>query len=266
MIWEKIGLHCRHEQEISRMFGGRMRPEPDDAAVERPLLVLVFTNRSGSNYFCDCLVSTGEFEDAGEALNWDVVKNRKERQGIGSFPEYLSRHVATLNDSAKSVVLKASIRQLLMLWRHGLVGPEGLYRNVKYAHIERKDLLAQAISYSIADQTRQFTSEHKKKGSNPVYKRNDIQTRLASIIQQNSFAKEFFASVDLPVLPIVYESFISRPEQAILRVSKFTGISPLEMDNSKIRLQKQKTKINDVFKDKFRQEMTEDFLRWLEKN
>src|SRR5436190_29811 len=72
-IWERILERCRHEREIVRVYGSEMRPRSDQPFTGRLVVVLVFTNRSGSNFLCDCLRATGKFELAGEALNWEIV-------------------------------------------------------------------------------------------------------------------------------------------------------------------------------------------------
>jgi LPS sulfotransferase NodH len=263
-IWTRISERCAHEREITKLYGEAMRPSADHPPSDRLILILVFTNRSGSNFFCDCLSATGKFENAGEAFNAEIVANRTARHQISSFPEYCLRRVAEIGEPAKHVVVKAGIRQLVMLWKYGIIGPGGLFGNTKYIQIERRDVLAQAISYSIADQTRQFTSRQRKQVLEPNFDARDIQAKLAGIIQQNAMCKEFFSTVDLPVFPIVYEALVAHLPKVFVRLAKFLEIGPIEVNEDEIVLEKQRTKINNQFKERYRELMTRDFFGWAE--
>ena len=261
-VWERILERCRHERESVRVYGSEMRPRSDQPFTGRLVVVLVFTNRSGSNFLCDCLRATGKFELAGEALNWEIVAKRTARHAILSFPDYCFQQIGNIGDPAKQVVVKAGIKQLLMLWKYGIVGPEGLFRNTKYVLIERQDVLAQAVSYSIADQTRQFTSRQSRKKSEPQFHPEDIQKRLTGILHQNALSKEFFSSLDVPVFQILYEALVRNRPKILGRLAEFLEMESLEVDETEIALQKQRSNINDQFEKRYKQLMTENFQNW----
>jgi LPS sulfotransferase NodH len=261
-VWERIVERNRHEREIAKLYGVQMRPLPGQPHTERLIVILTFTNRSGSNFLCNCLSATGKFEDAGEAFNWEIVANRSARRGISSFSDYCLHHVGNIGDPRKHVVVKAGIRQLVMLWKHGIVGPEGLFRNTKYVRIERRDLLAQAVSYSIAFQTRQFNSLQGKKELMPEFDARDIQKRLAAIVQQNAMATEFFSSLNLPVLRVVYETLLSNRSRVLDRLTEFLGLEALLVDEAEITLERQRTEINEQFEIRFKELMTEKLSEW----
>src|SRR5439155_999598 len=46
-VWERILEPCRHEREIVKVYGSKMRRRSDHPSSGRPIVVLVFTNRSG---------------------------------------------------------------------------------------------------------------------------------------------------------------------------------------------------------------------------
>jgi LPS sulfotransferase NodH len=261
-VWERIAERNRHEREIAKLYGSHMRPPPSQLQTERLIVILIFTNRSGSNFLCNCLSATGKFEDAGEAFNWEIVARRSARRGISSFPDYCLQHVGNIGEARKHVVVKASIRQQVMLWKYGIVGPEGLFRNTKYVRIERRDLLAQAVSYSIAFQTRQFNSRQSRRDLLPEFDALDIQKRLAAIVQQNAMVAEFFGSLNLPVFRAVYETLLSNRSRVLDRLAEFLGVEALLIDDAEIILERQRTEINDEFENRFKELMTERFLEW----
>jgi len=261
-VWERILERCRHEREIVKVYGSKMRPRSDHPSSGRPIVVLVFTNRSGSNFLCDCLGATGKFELAGEALNWEIVAKRTAQRNIQSFPEYCLQQIAEIGDPARHVVVKASLCQFVMLWKYGILGPQGLFRNTKYVHIERRDVLAQSVSHSIADQTRQFTSRQDKKKPSPEFDPDDICRRLAAIVQQNAMAEEFFSTIEVSVFRAVYETLVNERSKVLMQLAEFLEIEALEIDKAEIALERQSTQINDEFKRQYRQLMTTNFRNW----
>lgn len=262
-VWEFLDDGSIHETELLKIFGERMRPIDGDQGTDRLMVVLLFTNRSGSNYLCECLASTEKFVNAGESLNWDVIKKKVVSSDIKSFPEYCFNRIGKLGTNGRNVVVKASIRQLMLLFKYGIIGKDGVFRNVKFVHIERQDILAQAVSFSIAAQTRQFTSKHSLANEDVKFQYLDIRNRMASIIQNNALITEFFSSVKLPFRHIYYEALVKDPNQVLANLGRFLIAEPLSLREEKVSLQRQSSQRNEDFMKKYRQVSTRQFRKWV---
>lgn len=134
-----------HEADLEKFFRGKMQFSESTPEFDRPLLIMAFTNRSGSNLACDYARQCNRIGGAGEYLNRDIVKNASEN--LDSFPDYIRHLDATLAPKGEVLALKASWDQLAMLLRNGI---PGMYRETFVLHCLRNDTLAQAVSYAIA--------------------------------------------------------------------------------------------------------------------
>jgi LPS sulfotransferase NodH len=136
-----------HERHLQKLFAGRMSFADQDPAFDRPLMIIAFSNRSGSNLVCDYALQSGRVAGAGEYLNHDVVEVQARGAGVASLPDYIRHLDRTLAQSSKVLALKASWDQLAMLVRHNITG---MFHKTLVLHCTRNDTLAQAVSYAIA--------------------------------------------------------------------------------------------------------------------
>lgn len=136
-----------HEQALTALFDGRMRFEGTAPEFDRPLVLVAFTNRSGSNLVCDYLRQAGRAGGAGEHLNHPVAAERQGSRPVDSLPAYLRALHAELAPQGRSLALKASWDQMAMLLRGNI---PAMFPRTVVLHCLRNDTLAQAVSYSIA--------------------------------------------------------------------------------------------------------------------
>ncbi|WP_071673680.1 Stf0 family sulfotransferase [Nioella nitratireducens] len=176
MIFNILHDQGIHEKKLSKYFG-RHAVYDGPQVFEYPLLLLGFTNRCGSNLLAGYLRSLPEFSGFNEQLNFDSVMRWSNREGVRTFPDYI-QHVSR---KKPRYGFKASADQIAMLFRFGITR---MYPSVRVLHIRRRDVLAQAVSYSIADQTKQWISSHEKQGE-ASYDRKDIEGRLNGFARQN---------------------------------------------------------------------------------
>ena len=129
--------------------------EGDAPVFDRPLMIIAFSNRSGSHIVSDYALQTGRIAGAGEHLNHEVIAQEIVGRQIDSLPDYIRHLDTTLAESSKVLALKASWDQLAMLLRQGI--PQ-MFSDTLVLHCMRNDTLAQAVSYAIALRTGQWTS------------------------------------------------------------------------------------------------------------
>ena len=153
-----------HERNISALFQARMAFRGSAPAFDRPLMIIAFSNRSGSHLVCDYALQTGRIAGAGEHLNHEEVAQQIVGRQIASFPDYIRHLDTTLAQSGKVLALKASWDQLAMLLRQGI--PQ-MFSDTLVLHVMRNDTLAQAVSYAIALRTGRWRS--RQVGSSPDF-------------------------------------------------------------------------------------------------
>jgi LPS sulfotransferase NodH len=216
---EATGVHKRlsglahvsvHEEKIAEAMAGT---NFDGAApvFDMPLVLLGFTNRSGSNLLAEYMASTGGIGRAGEMLNWKVVLTKSREHGIETFPDYV-RWLSDLNRRGdQAMAIKASAVQVLMLLRWRITA---MFPAVYLVRLIRGDLVAQAVSYSIAAQSGVWTSAQQEADQTevtPKYDFRDIAMRIDGISRANSVMAQLASVARLPTLSLEYESLAKDP-------------------------------------------------------
>lgn len=245
----------QHEKEISRIFNGATQFSSAEPLFEKPLTILCFTNRSGSNLLAEYLRITRNFAGLREQLNHDIVKKAADKTGVATFPDYVTDLARDSIDDAKSFGFKASWNQLLMLLHWNI---PAMFSGLNVIHIERKDIVAQAVSYSIANQTKQWKSTIKKEAAQPEYDFSDILKRLDNAGFGNKMIRQICSVYELKHISVIYEDLVADPVMTLARLHKETGL-PLQQFNIGARaLEKQAGHINQEFSTRFKQEFIEN--------
>ena len=244
---EQLSGVGRHQREIESIFAGDVAWSGADRVIDRPLVVLAFTNRCGSNYLGELMRSTGLIAGLGEALNADAVARRCHAWGVTSFPGYFltlaARHKVPFG-------VKASWDQLLMLLRWGI---PRMHSGLKVIHIHRRDIIGQAISREIAWQTGKWTSLTKVEDVvTPTYDACRVSQQIASIQQEEGLLPLIFDAFDLDVTHIAYEDLVDRPEAIVRKTMEQIGLPCPAWTPGKTRIEKQADGVNDAFRAAYR--------------
>lgn len=218
---------------------------------DRPLVVLCFENRSGSNFLAALLRTSGKIHGLGEALNFDTVKERAAHWGVTSFPDYMARFAAT---DMPEVGVKASWDQLLMLMRFGI---HNMFSGLKLIYVRREDTVAQAVSRHIAFQTGKWTSEIEvAKSIEPTFDAFEIAQHFTAVQRADRMFDSIFQVFDLDVYRVTYEGVVDRPNMSAIKVMEFLGHDlPDWRPRRDITLRRQANALNDAFQQRFRREM-----------
>lgn len=210
---------------------------------ERPrrTLIIASTPRSGSNLLCSKVSSTGVLGNPGEYFHhWDTpevttvdrcllaASSGKTENGVVAFklfPEHFDR-------------LQKDIR--LTEW----------FPDPVWVHLERRDLLGQAISLTKAMQDRAWTS-----GENAVkdaeYTVQGIEAALAKIIAGNGRWSAYFARSGIEPLRICYEDIRDDCDSACQRMGALLGLQTPVSATAQVDMQKQRNAQNDDWRRRF---------------
>jgi LPS sulfotransferase NodH len=238
----------KYEVKISRIFKRELGPFQRPASYEPPSSVFIcFTNRCGSNYLAAALESTGRLPRAGEVFGDGIFQNAKLKLGAKSFDEaciqIAKRRMANGIFSAKIAWF-----QLYLMTKAGII--PHVYGNPKFILISRRDLLDQAISLTIARQSKAWTSDLPKT-TQPVYNRAGIIAAIRALAHCNAQFQMYFSTFGISPFEVVYEDFITDAPATVRRILDWAELGPGEMDPSKIKIRQQRDSLNAEWRSRF---------------
>ncbi len=218
-----------HEQEILGYFARYLpeRPPPRPPSLrECPELVIViaFTNRSGSNLLAESLAASGLINRAEELFDSQRLIEICETRGIQDLPGYLA-HLRT--ELGPRFAVKLSWDQLFFLWRVGVI--PNYWPRVRFIWIERQDLLAQAMSYLVAERTGCWSGPYPEKHLKRVLAEltpEDLIARLETITFAQGQFNNLFTLYGIKPVRVIYEQLAQDPESEAQRVFRELDLIP----------------------------------------
>jgi len=247
----KVFQPREHEEKIQAHFGD-LAIRPDAPPVAEAVTIMIFVNRSGSTFIGENLRATGSFSGFGEPLSHGIVLERARTHGLATFEDYLRWLLDNLRRPGTQFGMKASLDQVLMLLRAGAF--PRLFPKVNWLTVHRRDVLSQAISFSIAQQTQQWQSFEEGNGSEPVYDFKDILWHMDQIAASYQHITSFCAASALDVFPLEYEAFLDDPLAHTRAAAAHCGVIVDSIDQSRLRLRKQASGLNARFREQFRRD------------
>lgn len=243
-----------HEEGIKTVFQGRVEYDRDMPATDTPLVLMAFTNRSGSNLLGDYLRQTGQVEGFGEYLNTRTVEKQAQAVGVESLPAYLRHMAGRFGADRCHFGLKASAEQLNFLAKWHLLE---MFPSVTVLHIHRDDLVGQAVSHWIASRTGQWTSLHDAKDCDIQFEAEPIADILRDIAEADQTIRMIAVSHGLNYVSVSYEELTHDPRSAIRRVGDAVGLDLSEWSPAKPGLSRQADERNIALVKQFRSHMSE---------
>lgn len=251
-----------HEMRIEEFFRDRVAAgHPSRLGPDLGTCFICYANRSGSNLLGEALFQTGLFHTPSEYLNFDEVIRSSVENGFGSLDEYVMevKNVAQL--AGKICLVKLAWEQLYYLARLNLLEP--VFGRSVFVHIRRRDVLGQAISFSIAEQTQEWTRMGGASVSpdrpEPELQAANIINYIRSINQSTARFRDYFDVYDPPQREIIYEEFEVDIAGTTMRlaagIADFLGNptgAPPVLRPEQIRLKKQRTDLNARMAEQFR--------------
>lgn len=231
------GRPGRHERRIAGICDGALRFEGAGPVMGAPLVIIAFTNRSGSNLLAEYLSQAGRVARAGEFLNAETVAKRGAAAADGGFPGYLERLAQDRAGPGRSLALKASWDQLAMLLRANV---PAMFPGTILLHTERADLLRQAVSFRLAQQSGRWTSRHAGAAPEPETIRPETVAQAMAALQTANLRIRLIAeAAGLERHEVSYERMSAAPEDHLPEVLGRAGLAPVGWVPRAPRLEKQ---------------------------
>jgi LPS sulfotransferase NodH len=204
-------------------------------------LIIASTPRSGSNFFCRKLRSTGVLGNPTEYFrHWDTpdvttaercrlaAEKGRTDNGVVAFklfPEHFER-------------LQKDIR--LSEW----------FPDPIWVHLERKDLLGQAISLARAMQDGVWSSG-KEPMKDALYSRWAIEASLAKIVANNGRWAAYFARTGIEPLRVFYEDISDEVDNVCQRIGIRLGLAVPVPSTGDVDMKQQRDAQNDDWRQLF---------------
>ena len=243
-----------HLDQVVAAFGP-LRHQAGFVAPDVDFLVLLFTNRSGSNYLAQLLASTGRFNEAGEFFNGDTIVHHVRAQGwhvraqgwraeCGPAVQDYVRLLPGLVGRDGRVTVKLAVEHLDLLERAGVL--QALLPRMRFLLLERQDRLGQAISRAIASQTLRWTTEHpgRLRDDQLVYDRGRIDRELALTELGYRLLYRFLRERGVAPLHFYYEQLVEAPQAHLDRVAAWLRVGDLVSEPGLIRIRRQTSAVN----------------------
>lgn len=239
-----------HEEQVRALFKDGFAFTGDSPEFQTPLVLLGFFNRSGSNLLGSHLRDLNGVGGFKENLNHPVIRKVAEQEGLTSFPDYFRYGPAKQAKFPKKIVgYKASWDQVLMLKRARI---DQMYQGVRLMHIMREDLISQAISLVIAQQTQQWTSEQTGNASaEPVYDAVQIGKAVQVCAEAGARMQMLAQFLDIPYLRVSYEALTGSPTTVMTQVGDFLGRDLSHWTPGEESIKRQATGLNEDWRARF---------------
>ncbi|MGV7033018.1 Stf0 family sulfotransferase [Methylobacterium symbioticum] len=205
--------------------------------------------RSGSNYFCEVLSSTGVLGHPREYFN-GAVRRQRDDPTYPDDPQAQIGRILTMGATPNGVYALKLFPGLFDTVAPHLKLTEAL-PNLTFVRLRRDDVLGQAISWVRSIQSRQFRSTEAAQGE-IRYDAETIRLYVGQVCQRNARWDMFFARTGIAPLTITYEDLASDPQQAVGRVADALGISPRpRIASERVHLRVQRDNESRAWRERF---------------
>lgn len=236
-----------HEQAIRAHFGAALAAGATAGEGEAPeTLFILFTNRSGSNLLAELLAAGGQVNPAEEDLNQNLVIERSRAAGHASFEAYL--RVCRARHAGGRFAIKAALPQYDFLARSGLL--DRVFPRRRLLVTERRDKIAQAVSWMIASQTLAYRSSDRPRAE-ASYDAEAIRSFAHHAATLHRDLPFYLALRAEAWCHVVYEDLVEARAATLARVAAFLGWPPLAVDESRLTLRRQAGPLNAAFRERF---------------
>lgn len=207
------------------------------------------TPRSGSNYACEILSSTGFLGFPQEYFNTKGMRDR----GIESYSNSSDSQISYILTGGMSTNGVYGVKVMSPYFDYGRrTRWVDRLPNLKLLYLERRDYLGQAISWVKASQTGVYRSNDKEIEKSPFYDVVAIRRQLETIARNNARWRIFFARNNLSPTWFTYEDVLARPDKLVDVVADLMGERvPNGIERTNINLEIQRDARTEEWRTRF---------------
>jgi LPS sulfotransferase NodH len=206
--------------------------------------------RTGSNFLCQLIASTGQLGNPLEYFNW---RGRRVFENP-AYPEDIDGQIQEILSTGRTPngVYSFKVFAHQHDWISESINWTSALPNLSFVFLTRSDLLAQAISWSKAIQTGQYRSSQVA-NAKPTYDGSLIEEQLRRIVIENARWEFYFARTGVKPVRLLYEDIVAYPLDALNQIRDLVHVDRLSAPPAgRISVSIQRDELNDEWREKFR--------------
>ena len=229
--------------------------------------LLCTSPRVGSHYLSSIMSASQDLGKPFEYFHKGHLAEWMKQTGTNSIDECISYIVRHRTTRGGLFSLKAHWSQYKWIKKTNSTIIDSLKIN-HYIYLTRKDILGQAISNTIAQQTGSFISLSGKSTKKPAYSAEQIKERIKFAIRITKQWESFFTTQKIQPLRIDYQDLQEDPSSMMHAIYNFIGITKTQAETDTLisdykkqndhKPQKQANQTNNEWRQRFLSE--EEFV------
>jgi LPS sulfotransferase NodH len=215
------------------------------------------TPRSGSNYLCQLLASTGQLGNPMEYFN--TVGRRKHTDP--NYPKHPRAQIGIIRSMGATPNGIYAVKVLPLQYRRARNRTDLFHElpNLKFVRLRRRDLLGQAISLSRAEQSGQFTTSQRARRT-PSYDTQAIRACVHAVQAMESSWDQVMLELGLQPITFEYEDVVRDPQAAVDRVADLMRLAaPAPINPALVQISVQRGHESDDWRRRFLAETGGEF-------
>ncbi|GJE53788.1 Stf0 family sulfotransferase [Methylobacterium thuringiense] len=230
---------------------GRLRRKAARPPSDRPLprgYAVCGAPRSGSNYFCEILSSTGRLGHPREYFNANA-RRAIDDPNFPDDPHLQIERILTSGATQNGIYALKLFPGLFDTVSQHLKLTQAL-PNLHFVRLRRRDLLGQAISWARSTQTQQFRSTQTPSGEGR-YDADLTRAYLAQACQRSARWDMYFARTGIDPVEVTYEELSSDPQGAVDKVADALNVARPRVALDRVRLEVQRDELSGEWRRRF---------------
>ncbi len=188
----------------------------------RLLYMIAGTSRMGGKSLCHLLWRTGLMGAPMEYFNfYSTIFQVAARLGVTSLDDYVQRLFEVRTSPNGVFGFEAHFDHLQFMTVANL-----RFANLAVLYLRRADSVAQAVSYAIAMQTRQWTSLDPEPVQPPSYDFEKIHQAMRHLAWQNAGWKAWMRKENIQPIKLYYEDLVADPQRVVETILQRLGRTP----------------------------------------
>jgi len=187
-------------------------------SIDRKVVMIAMTPRTGSTHLCAALAQAGALGDPVECFS--------PRGGIGyvtkgvamGFADYIARLAASPGEAFLFKTCWYDFAPLAAGWRQ-------LFPDLTIIYLDRRDIIAQALSFHIAKVTDHWHSPHSAPKATPHYDLAAIRANIDVLLAEKRAWRDFFARESLDPPRLWYEDLAADLPSALRFVAAHASLA-----------------------------------------
>ena len=209
--WPSQPMYTHHKFHV---FEGSPPPSTSFAVCAIP--------RCGSSLLCELLTLSGAAGAPTEFFDRTQMEMFRSAWRADTFDEYLKMLLAKKTSPNGVFGFKVHYSQLTDSF--GGRDPRGVFPNLRFIYLKRRNRVRQAVSFAIAMQTNQWASDHDPPADEPAFNREQIDDLLQWIERDERSWELFFDQYRIRPLRLFYEELVSSMESTVVDVLRYLGV------------------------------------------